>query len=800
MKKTVKLLPKLVVLTFFLLAVPTFYWSQTLFKHLDPDLTALLPKDSKFLHDLNSARERIQAFEGIVILTAGATPNQNRKFQDELGQTFKNVLDPSQFSVHYEVKEEIKFFGNRKGLFLSVEEIQKIESNFKKALERRKNQNDKNGLSLIKDLYQTVKGGIELEVIRSRFSSVLDRFIRFPEGTFATPDFSFAAIIVTSKTPALGYQNAVQALSKINGIVQTVKQKPEYQGVVIRYTGEIPCLIEDQVSIISDIHHSSWVVVIAILALLLFFFRNLLGIISLFVSVLSGVMIAFSLTWLKFQTLNANSAFMASIVIGNGINFGILILSRYSELCQKEPKPLTNERKLELIQESLRSNFLGTLMAAMAAGVAYTVVAMTDFRGFSQFGFLGATGVFSCWITAYTLFPALLSFLPAPNLKVNTKVKSKAEVSAKNRRRVSVLVALTVLICGASLFKNRNDLLESNFLNLRDQKSIESGAIAAFKYLNAIFGKAITSPMVLTSSREKAKEFSNSIRTDQTAEVKKAAISSAFGYDDLIPANQSERLNELKKLKKILNGPDGKLLTPPERKTLEDLTRAIHYGTFTENEIPLQARQTFTEVDGTIGRIVMIESPKLMGATNPQVFITLVGIINQKIKAVDPNALLIGSAVFVSEISRAMIYEIKRTSLWVLIGVIIAVIFIFRKPKEIRLILLSWSLGLVWFLGLTSLFGIKINFVNFLAIPITTGIGIDYIANLVRKPDLAGKATQAVVVCSLTTIIGYGSLLFAGNNGLKSFGQLAILGEFTCIFAAFLCFIVYRNQINEESK
>jgi hypothetical protein len=39
-------------------------------------------------------------------------------------------------------------------------------------------------------------------------------------------------------------------------------------------------------------------------------------------------------------------------------------------------------------------------------------------------------------------------------------------------------------------------------------------------------------------------------------------------------------------------------------------------------------------------------------------------------------------------------------------------------------------------------------------------------------------------MCSFTTIVGYGSLLLSVNQGIRSFGMAAILGEVTCITAA----------------
>jgi predicted RND superfamily exporter protein len=44
----------------------------------------------------------------------------------------------------------------------------------------------------------------------------------------------------------------------------------------------------------------------------------------------------------------------------------------------------------------------------------------------------------------------------------------------------------------------------------------------------------------------------------------------------------------------------------------------------------------------------------------------------------------------------------------------------------------------------------------------------------------------AVALCSLTTILGYASLLIARNQALFSFGVLAVLGEVACLAAALL--------------
>jgi predicted RND superfamily exporter protein len=53
-----------------------------------------------------------------------------------------------------------------------------------------------------------------------------------------------------------------------------------------------------------------------------------------------------------------------------------------------------------------------------------------------------------------------------------------------------------------------------------------------------------------------------------------------------------------------------------------------------------------------------------------------------------------------------------------------------------------------------------------------------------RRDDPRRATRQAVMLCSWTTTVGYGSLLLSGNAGIVSFGLTAILGEATCLVAA----------------
>jgi uncharacterized protein len=101
--------------------------------------------------------------------------------------------------------------------------------------------------------------------------------------------------------------------------------------------------------------------------------------------------------------------------------------------------------------------------------------------------------------------------------------------------------------------------------------------------------------------------------------------------------------------------------------------------------------------------------------------------------------------------------------------------------------------GVVWMMGVAGMAEVRITFLNFIALPITFGIGAEYGLNVAQRyrddKDMVravGATGAAVALCSWTTIVGYGSLLAASSRALRGFGMMAILGEIACLAAALL--------------
>jgi len=100
------------------------------------------------------------------------------------------------------------------------------------------------------------------------------------------------------------------------------------------------------------------------------------------------------------------------------------------------------------------------------------------------------------------------------------------------------------------------------------------------------------------------------------------------------------------------------------------------------------------------------------------------------------------------------------------------------------------GLGFLWMLGTMRLSGLNFNFANIFISSLLIGNGVDYAVYLLhgfledRRITAVWQRTALPIMGSaLTTMVSFGSLLFATTPGLRAFGQSALYGiGFTTLF------------------
>jgi hypothetical protein len=215
----------------------------------------------------------------------------------------------------------------------------------------------------------------------------------------------------------------------------------------------------------------------------------------------------------------------------------------------------------------------------------------------------------------------------------------------------------------------------------------------------------------------------------------------------------------------------------------------------TPEDLPPLAQRPFTEADGTTGRVVLVYPVEQgLSVWNGKDLLRISRVLQvlhleDEHKSIDTS----GSAVVFAAMIRSVLRDGPRATAAALLAVLVLILLIMRPMSSAGAAIATLLVGVIWMMGVAGLFGVKITFLNFIALPITFGIGAEYGLNVAvryrQDRDMIRAVIStgtAVAVCSWTTIVGYGSLLAARNRALQGFGAMAILGELACITAAIL--------------
>jgi predicted RND superfamily exporter protein len=212
-------------------------------------------------------------------------------------------------------------------------------------------------------------------------------------------------------------------------------------------------------------------------------------------------------------------------------------------------------------------------------------------------------------------------------------------------------------------------------------------------------------------------------------------------------------------------------------------------------DLPPTIARPFEEKDGTRGRLVVVE-PKPSKSTDIRYLIQYSKSFRETRL---PSGKVVhgsGRAVIFSDILQAVVRDIPRAVSLSLALTLLTVMIAFRKGGRHALtVLFALLVGVAGEVIFLYFADVKINFLNFAALPITFGIGVDYAINVVQryradgsKDVLAALRTTggAVVLCSLTTMLGYLALVGSHNRAIRSLGTIAVVGEVSCLLAAVL--------------
>ena len=121
----------------------------------------------------------------------------------------------------------------------------------------------------------------------------------------------------------------------------------------------------------------------------------------------------------------------------------------------------------------------------------------------------------------------------------------------------------------------------------------------------------------------------------------------------------------------------------------------------------------------------------------------------------------------------------------------IAAIFDFRNFRDALFAMLPPIGGGLMMFGLLGLLDVPLNPANLIALPLVLGIGVDdgvHVVHDYRSQSgnyrTSPSTMNAIVLTSLTSMLGFGSLMIAAHRGLYTVGLVLVIGVGSCLFVS----------------
>lgn len=130
-------------------------------------------------------------------------------------------------------------------------------------------------------------------------------------------------------------------------------------------------------------------------------------------------------------------------------------------------------------------------------------------------------------------------------------------------------------------------------------------------------------------------------------------------------------------------------------------------------------------------------------------------------------------------------------TVYLTVAVMVAAVFDFTSVRIAMLALLPPLGGLLLMFGILAIAKVDVNPANLIVLPLILGIGMDsgvYVIHDYRhqqgRYEMTRSTVNAVMMTSLTTMVGFGSMMVAAHQGLVSLGMVLTIGVACCLFVS----------------
>ncbi len=607
-----------------------------------------------------------------------------------------------------------------------------------------------------------------------------------PGPNLLSPDGKALLVIASPAPTAMAPASAGRLLQKIDHI------RRGHSDLDIGVTGGYAIAAQEEALVKDDI---LWCIAGSILAIGLLFhliYRNPVALVFVLLPLGVGLQLALGIISLAFHQIHLLATAFATVVLGLGIDFAVHVYDRYA---MERQAGRTLE---EAVNRSVINTGSAVLAGCLTTLAAFLVLTMTQSPILHQIGWLVSLGLLCCLVTILIALPACLVWLeqrlkrpPRHSMRLLGADRLGAAVLA--HPKTWGLISLAILFAATpGIFRLR---FETDPNSLRPQGleavDVQENLLTAFgadrHYVLASWtaedmdsfwkkGEDVDKTLSRLKDDGMVGSWSSLTQTGSKGPLPIrgvdiegiAGLFSKYGLTlDQFPETRRflQAVAENKKRSNPLSDAAGQ--------------EGADSACASLNGLPELLKRFYVCEDGIVRGITYIT---VSGETHVPMIRRELTKSFPKLVVISPKSAIQG---LVSEVRK----ELKTTVTVTCVLIIGILLLFFRRPKPLAFVLMPVFMGVLVTSGVMGWAQIHLNPFNFIVIPILIGIGLDDGIHIFKRyeeiadmGETLSTTGRSVLVTSLTTVAGFGSLSMADYHVLQSMGVMAIVGVLACFF------------------
>jgi len=554
---------------------------------------------------------------------------------------------------------------------------------------------------------------------------------------------------------------------------------------------------------------SSFIVVILILLLFYLFYGNFRALFFITAPIIAGVLWIFFIGELIFTKVNIITASAAAMLLGLGVDYAIHIYNRFIEQEGHSRHNTVLQNLVITFKETGTSVFYGMVSTAFV----FIVLMVTEFRGLYELGFLGGIGIFVIFLAVLFIMPGEIRVRGRRSSRDNWFMKGLSRILDANSKfvlqhpkyiNVGCLI-ISVFMIGVliGVVPSKDEGLgvtfDENIENIRSKKDVD---LMMVKRLQEKFGSHFKpiSVVITANNDEQLIEGLQRLNEKMDTLVVRGMVKDYNSMLRYIPSFQQQKKNLEKissldvesilfkiRLEMAKNNLRMNYFRLDRLRNMLSVREPITIRSFESGGFSEIMRHFYVEKNGVKKVITQVE---LTGASYE------IDIVKDFIREVDTDPMLRGDHTIITGIrvvTAEFLKLVKKDFAVAVIASFIAVLLLvvakYRKFRAIMVCMVPLLFAILSITGTMRLMGVKINFVNMICLPLLIGSGVDYGIYIIsryledQRHDVFAaihETGQSLFLSALTTVIGFGSLVFVDNRGLSSLGYMCSFGIIIC--------------------